>query len=256
MSANTITIKPNNHRVHPCPHAKKPELLNQLIAKNSSLDIVVVCSQNPTTIKEALDNKDIVVMDDREFIGSKELSCEMLISYDVPDKAIVYLARASKATQSATILVDESQQKELYKIEMLLGRAIKQEKISGFEYEVKKAPEVPKGATKKLSKDEIKEVAKKRYEEKTGEPKPKKPYNSDKKPYDKDSKKSNSNDKWAKKNKTPNKFLGKDENGKAIFSGKSGERNHRYDGTPRDKWDAPKKVGRKINIKELKKKEE
>ena len=27
--------------------------------------------------------------------------------------------------------------------------------------------------------------------------------------------------------------MGKDENGKPIFSGKSGERNHRYDGTPK-----------------------
>ena len=250
MPSTTITIKPNNHRVHPCANAKKTELLNQLITKNSSSNIVVVCSQNPMAIKEALDNKDIVVMDDREFIGSKELNCEMLISYDVPDKAIVYLARASKATLKAVILVDESEQKNLYPIEMLLGRAIKQEKIAGFEYEVKKAPETPK--YKKLSKDEIKEVAKKRYEEKTGEPEPKKEWNSDKKDY----KKSDSSDKWAKKNKAPNKFLGKDESGKAIFSGKSGERNHRYDGTPRDKWDAPKKVGRKINIKALKPKEE
>ena len=207
-------------------------------------------------IKEILENKDIVVMDDRDFISSKELSCEILISYDVPDKAIVYLARVSKATQSATILVDESEQKKLYPIEMLLGRAIKQEKVSGFEYEVKEAPEAPKGGAKKLSKDQIREVAKKRYEEKTGEPKPKTPYNSDKKPYDRDAKKSNSGDKWAKKDKTPNKFLGKDENGKAIFSGKSGERNHRHDGTPRGKWDAPKKVGRKINIKALKPKED
>jgi len=38
-------------------------------------------------------------------------------------------------------------------------------------------------------------------------------------------------------------------NGKAKFSGKSGDRNHRHDGTPKSKWDAPKKVGRKINIK-------
>ena len=51
-------------------------------------------------------------------------------------------------------------------------------------------------------------------------------------------------------------LLGYDDNGKAKFSGKSGDRNHRYDGTPKDKWDAPKKVGRKINIKALKPKEE
>ena len=55
-----------------------------------------------------------------------------------------------------------------------------------------------------------------------------------------------------KKKKAPNKFLGKDENGKAIFSGKSGERNHRYDGTPKDRYNAPKKVGKAIKIKSRK----
>ena len=29
------------------------------------------------------------------------------------------------------------------------------------------------------------------------------------------------------------RYLGKDENGKPLFSGKSGERNHRHDGTPK-----------------------
>jgi len=109
---------------------------------------------------------------------------------------------------------------------------------------------------KPLTKEQIKEVARKRYEEKTQEPKeksydkPTKDYgDEDKKSYDK-----NGTKKWDKKKKSPNKFLGKDKDGKAIFSGKSGERNHRYDGTPRDKWDAPK--GRTINIKARKPKEE
>jgi len=175
-------------------------------------------------------------MDDKEFITSKDVECEVLISYDVPDKAIIYTARVSKATLKAFTLVDKSEQKKLYPIEMLLGRAIKQEILSGFEYEEKKE-EVQKQPTKKLSKDEIKAVAKKRYEAKTSEPKPKKEFKKSDK-------------------KAPNKFLGKDENGKAIFSGKTGDRNHRYDGTPRDKYDAPKKVGRKINIKAMKPKKD
>ena len=95
------------------------------------------------------------------------------------------------------------------------------------------------------------------YDEQTGEPKPKKEYKSDdKKDFKKDFKKSDKDDKWAKKKKEPNKYLGKDENGKAIFSGKSGERNHRHDGTTRDASYPPKKVGRKINIKSLKKSED
>jgi len=245
MPSNTITIKPNNHRVHPCPNNKKIELLNQLVTKHSTADIVIVCSKNPTAIKDKMENKNIVVMDDMKFLGSKELKCEILISYDLPEKAIVYLSRVSKATQSAFILLDESEQKKVYPIEMLLGRAIKQEILPGFEYEEIKKEESPRQTTKKLSKDEIKAVAKKRYEAKTGEPKPKKEFQ-----------KSDKNEKWAKKKKAENKFLGKDENGKAIFSGKTGDRNHRYDGTPRDKYEMPKKVGRKINIKARKPKEE
>ncbi len=43
---------------------------------------------------------------------------------------------------------------------------------------------------------------------------------------------------------------------KQFFSGKSGDRNHRYDGTARDQYDATKKVGKTINIKARKPKEE
>jgi hypothetical protein len=148
---------------------------------------------------------------------------------------------------------------------MLLGRAIKQEIIEGFEYPVvEKEKKSDRPAVKKMTKEQIKDVAKKRYDEKTQEPKetsykPKRDYgDDDKKSYDKggqkkefkkDFKKSDSSGKWDKKKKEENKFLGYDDNGKAKFSGKSGDRNHRHDGTPKDKWDAPKKVGRKINIK-------
>jgi len=273
MSSNSITIKPNNHRVYQCPTEKKIELLNKIISENEKADILVVCSREPQTIIDALDNKDIKVIEDRELIKLPELSCEMLISYDLPIKAIVYMARVVKATANAILMLDSSEQKELYHTEMLLGRAIKQKVIEGFEYPVaEQKPEYDR--PKKMTKDQIKEVAKKRYDEKTQEPKEKKEYKpkrdygdkvngkaregalgyEDKKSYSKDGKKkdfkkSDSSGKWDKKKKEENKFLGYDDNGKAKFSGKSGERNHRYDGTPKGKWDAPKKVGRKINIK-------
>ncbi|MCK4975215.1 MAG: hypothetical protein KAR81_08165, partial [Sulfurimonas sp.] len=108
--------------------------------------------------------------------------------------------------------------------------------IEGFEYEEEQKLRV--APTKPTREYEFK----KEYEEKP---------ESDKKP-----RRDDKTDKWEKKDKAPNKFLGKDENGKGIFSGKSGDRNHRYDGTPRDKYSAPKKVGRKINIKARKPKEE
>ena len=241
MSTNSITIKPNNHRIHPCEDSKKIELLNKLIAQESSSNIVVVCLSNSSTLKESLENKSVTVVEDKELYKDKETTYEVVISFDVPDKAIVYMARVSKATVKALTISNQKEQKSLYQIEMLLGRAIKQEIVEGFEYEVKKETFSNDKGGKKLTKEQIKDVAKKRYEAKTQE-KPKKEF---KKEY----KKSDSDDKWAKKKKAPNKFLGKDENGKAIFSGKSGERNHRYDGTPRDKYDAPQKVGRRINVK-------
>lgn len=266
MSETQISIKPNNHRIYKCPSDKKIELLNKIISENLHDNILVVCSKDMQIIKDALTNKEIKVIEDRELIKDKELSCDFLISFDMPIKNIVYMARIAKTKEKAVMLLDESEQTELYQIEMLLGRAIKQEIIEGFEYAAP-APKEEVYGRKPLTKVQIKEVAKQRYEAKTQEPKektydkkPKREY-EDKKSYDKagtkkDFKKSDSSDKWAKKNKTPNKFLGKDDNGKPIFSGKSGERNHRHDGTPRDKYDAPKKVGKKINIKARKPKDE
>ena len=271
MSETQISIKPNNHRIYKCPQEKKIELLNKIISENLHdnilpKNILIVCSKDMQNIKDALDNKDIKVIEDRELIKDKELSCDFLISFDMPIKNIVYMARIAKTKEKAVMLLDESEQKELYQVEMLLGRAIKQEIIEGFEY-ARPEPKEEVYGRKPLTKVQIKEVAKQRYEAKTQEPKeqtydkkPKREY-EDTKSYDKngtkkDYKKSDSSDKWAKKSKSPNKFLGKDDNGKAQFSGKSGDRNHRYDGTPRDKYDAPKKVGKKISIKARKPKDE
>jgi hypothetical protein len=263
MSTSSITIKPNNHRVYQCPADKKVELLNKVIAENEKLEIIVACSKDVEIIKNMLQNQKITVIEDRDLIKNKELSCELLISFDMPIKGIVYMARVAKATQKAIFFIDESEQKGLHDIEMLLGRSIKQDIIDGFEYEVIEKVESDRPAPRKMTKDQIKEEAKKRYDKVTAEPKeksykPKRDYgDDDKKTYSKDGKKkdfnkSDSAGKWDKKKKEPNKYLGKDENGKAIFSGKSGERNHRYDGSPKSKWDAPKKVGKRISIKERK----
>jgi len=261
MPSNSITLKPANHTIYQCPTDKKIDLVKHLIEENSSLETLVVCSENAQQLKESLANENIRVMEDRELVKEKLLSCEFLISYDMPIKAIVYIARVAKATKKAVMLLDEDEQRGVHSIETLLGRAIKQDAIEGFMYPVVEKKEEPK--YKKLSKDEITQIAKQRHEDATVE-KPKREFKKehskdkksfDKKPFDKKSF-DKKDDKWAKKKKAPNKFLGKDENGKAIFSGKSGERNHRYDGTPRDKWDAPKKVGKTINIKARKPKEE
>jgi len=259
MSSTTPSIKANNHRIHPCPNEKKLSLVQELVSKNSNKDIIVVTSGDTKDIKETLqDNPKVTILDDRTLFNDTDLKCELLISFDLPQKAVIYMSRLSHTTSHAVLLLDKSEQNLLYPIETLLGRAIKQEPVSGFEYEVVQKTQTNERAPKKpLSKDQIKEVAKKRYEDSTKNTEKKSYDKSDKKPYDK--KKSfdkAKDDKWAKNKKEQNKFLGKDENGKAIFSGKSGDRNHRYDGTPRDKYDAPKKKGRTIPIKALKKKED
>jgi hypothetical protein len=283
MSSTQPTIKPNNHRVHPCPNDKKLSLVNKLISDNRESKIIVVTSIDAKSVEDYLQNENsqalenVQVLDDKTLIKDENLTCDLLISLDVPGKAIIYIARLSHTTSRALLLINETEQKLLYPIETLLGRVIKQDIIEGFEYVVIEKPETDsKYAPKKMTQSQIKEEAKKRYDKETGEPKPKREYSDDKKDFKKDFKrddkkdfkrddkkdfkkdfnKSDKDDKWAKKKKEPNKYLGKDENGKAIFSGKSGERNHRYDGSARDASYPPKKVGRKINIKALKKSED
>jgi len=259
MPAETLSIKANNHRIYQSPEEKKPALLNELIAQNSTAHIIVVTAKNAQDIKEKLENKDIVVMEDRDLVADKELQCEVLISYDIPIKAIVYMARVSKASQKALLLLDQSEQKELHAIEILLGRAIKQEVLSGYEYPIILKDKPAFNAPKKMSKEEIKGEAKKRYEANTQDA-PKKEFKEkrefkDKKDFKPRNDEKPSDNKWAKKKKEPNKFLGKDENGKALFSGKDGARNHSYDGRPKEKLEAPKAGGRKISIKAMKPKE-
>ena len=207
MSTSTISIKPNNHIIYQCPSSKKEELLHKIIQENSNEDIVIVSSANVEDLRTKFQNDNIQVMEDRELVKEKDLQCAFIISYDMPIEAIVYIARVSKATQKAVMLLDQEEQKTLYKIEMLLGRAIKQKKIEGFEYPQKaeKLPERP--GRKKLSKEEIQEIAKKRYESSTRE-KPK--FDEEKSPRD-DSRKpkrdfksdGKKDDKWAKKRPAP-----------------------------------------------------
>lgn len=216
MSSTTPALKRHNHRVHPCQAEKKDELLKLLIQKNAQINILVVTSGDKEKIQNIEDLKNVTVVSDEDLLNSPDLKTELIISYDLPDKAIIYMARIAHTTSHALILLDESEEKLLYPIETLIGRTIMQESIEGF------GPKVVVKA----------EVEKKEHKPKRDDkPRSKKPFNKDKKSF--------------------NKFLGKDENGKAIFSSKSGERNHRYDGKPKES--APKLTGKKINIKSLKK---
>lgn len=245
MSAKQITIKHNKHHVHPCPIDKKLSLLNLLISKYSDMEILVVRANSLDVIKEAVTADNVTILSDAELKDSTK-TYELLISYDLPATPALYINRLFCATEMTLILLDAQEQKKLYPIETVLKRVIKQEIIEGFEYEEDQKLKVAQKPVEKPKEYEFKKT----YEEKPKFDKPK---------YDKPRRDDDSGDKgkkWEKKDREPNKFLGKDENGKALFSGKSGERNHRYDGTPKSKWDAPKKVGRKISIKARKPKEE
>jgi len=244
MPSSQITIKHNKHRVHPCPNDKKLSLLQSLIEQNSNIDIIVATAKNSAFIKETVKADNVKIFDDNQLVELPELRCELLISYDLPSDPAIYISRLAKATQDALILLDINEQKELYPIETVLKRVIKQEIIAGFEYEPvqkeQKSFDKPKydKSKKDSKKSDYKPYEKSKYEKPKRNNEKSQNKDFDKPKYDK-----------PKKDKKPNKYLGKDENGKAIFSGKSGDRNHSYDGTSKNKYDAPKKVGRKISIK-------
>lgn len=271
MQDNQITIKHNKHRIHPCPSDKKLSLLSILINQNSSLKIVVVTANETKAIREAVAAQNVTVLNDVELTALPELTCELIISYELPHTAELYLSRLAKSTDSAIVLLDISEQKELYPIETLLGRVIKQEIVAGFEYEEQPKMKIaPKPSPKRGHTLSASSSNKPKYDKKPFE-KPK--YDKPKRDGEKSEKKAFKKPKYEmakkegeksehkpfekpKQNKKPNKFLGKDENGKAKFSGKSGERNHRYDGKPKEPQEAPKNAGRKISIKERKPKED
>ena len=153
MSEAQPTIKATNHKVHPCPNDKKLALIKKLVLENSSEDIIVVSSVDTQSIQEYLEDLKVRVLDDRTLIKDKDLTCTLLISFDIPAKAIIYMARLSHTTNKAVLLINESEQKLLYHIETLLGRVIKQEIIADYTYEVKEAPKKDPNAPKKLSKE-------------------------------------------------------------------------------------------------------
>ncbi|PHQ90786.1 MAG: hypothetical protein COB42_04615 [Sulfurimonas sp.] len=194
------TLKRHNHRVHPCKNEKKEELLVLLLEKNLGKKIIVVKSEK---LELSFAQENVSFVSDKELYNTPELRCELLISFDLPQQAVVYMSRITKSDSHALILLDPAQEKLLHPIETLNGRTIMQEAIEGFSEEIIQKQVQP-------SKKDFNPSEERKRE-----------------------------------------FVQKNEKGKAIFSAKSGERNHRYDGAPKGK--APKLTGKKIHIKTLKK---
>ncbi|MDD3475564.1 MAG: hypothetical protein PHI38_01705 [Sulfurimonas sp.] len=327
MSSAKIIIKHNKHRIHPCPNDKKLSLLTLLLEQNSMLNILVASSQDIELTKEITEAKNATVVNDDELVNQPDLMCDLLISYDLPS-ADIYMSRLSRAKEGAIILLDISEQQNLYPIETILKRVIRQDIIVGYEYEPQEKMKIAQkslqkeksvykfdpDASDKPSYEKTQTEYKKSFDKprfdkpkwdkpkrdaegserkafdkpkfdkpkydkpkydkpkRDGENSERKPFDkpkwdkpksdgesSERKPFDKpkwDKPKYDGEKKYDKSGKKPNKFLGKDDSGKAKFSGKSGERNHKYDGKPRENIEAPKNVGRKITIKERKPKDE
>ncbi|MDD3344779.1 MAG: hypothetical protein PHR87_14540, partial [Sulfurospirillaceae bacterium] len=291
------------------------------------LNILVASSKDIELTKEVTEAKNVTVVNDDELVSQPDLMCDLLISYDLPS-ADIYMSRLSRAKEGAIILLDISEQQNLYPIETILKRVLRQDILVGYEYEpqekmkiaqkslqkeksvykfdpdasdkppyektqteYKKSFDKPRFDKPKWDKpkrdaegSERKAFDKPKFDKpkydkpkydkpkRDGENSERKPFDkpkwdkpksdgesSERKPFDKpkwDKPKYDGEKKYDSSGKKPNKFLGKDDSGKAKFSGKSGERNHKYDGKPRENIEAPKNVGRKITIKERKPKDE
>jgi len=219
MSSTSISIKPNNHRVHPCANDRKLALVQAIISKNESKNIFITTAGDTKELEENISFDNVKIFTDKTLIQENKEKCDLLISFDLPAKAIIYTARLGFTTSHAVIILEKDEQHLLYPIETLMGRVIKQEIIEGYE-EPKEERKEP--VMKKLTKEQITEIAKKRYEEQTSEPK--------EKTYD--------NDKKFEKREKFNKFDKKDDKKKSFSKDRK-----------------PAKKGRTIAIKALKKKD-
>lgn len=263
MASPTLPIKRHNHRIHPCEHKLKNKLLNILITQNSGKSILIVTANGPLILEDFPAVENVYIRSDSELADAAELRCDLLISYDLPADATVYMARLARTDSHAVILLDRDEQTQLYPIERLLERSIRQEIITGFEpltdtVETKRENDRDFKREKRPQREERphrddrprkddKRTAKKPYDNNKRDDRrtDKRPYDNDKrddrrpahKPYGSDAKKPESR---VKKSSGASRYIGKDENGKPMFSGKSGERNHSYNGKPKENQDRAK----------------
>jgi ATP-dependent RNA helicase RhlE len=140
MSSTTLSVKRQNHRVHPCAPERKAELLNVLLARHAGEKVLIVTAGEPQTLQEFA-GETVTVTGDRQLENLSKETYDLLVSYDLPANAADYLVRLALVKTSAAILLDPAEQSRLYPIETLLGRTLMQETIAGFEPETPAAPE-------------------------------------------------------------------------------------------------------------------
>jgi len=220
MSVDTILIKRHNHRVHPCDRSQKLDLLKHLISLHADKEILVIAAQDISALDEKIDADNVTFVADSELLEDPKVKCEMIISLDLSSSPENYVKRLNQTNTFALLLADDKDQQELYKIETLMKRTLTKEVLTNFE------------PASYIKDREAAKDLKERQE-----------YNR-KNQEERDEKRKKA---WAKQKKE-SKYLGKDEDGKPIFSGKTGERNHRYDGTERteeEKRENPKYKSKK-----------
>jgi len=221
MSVDTIIIKRHNHRVHPCDRSQKLELLKHLISLHSDKEILVIAAQDISALDDKIDADNVTFVADSELLEDPKVKCEMIISLDLSANPENYVKRLNQTNTFALLLADDKDQQELYKIETMMKRTLTKEVITNFE------------PASYIKDREAAKDLKERQE-----------YNR-KNQEERDEKRKKA---WAKQKKE-SKYLGKDEDGKPIFSGKTGERNHHYDGTARsdeEKRENPKYKSKKM----------
>ena len=232
------TIKRQNHRIHPCNTDQKKALAQFLIQNHAGKNILIVTSHNAEELADLVSAETITLLSDEQLSKTADLRCDVLISYNLPEKAILYMSRFARASEYAIILLDSEDQKQLYPIELLNGRTIVQEVIKGFEPNFGIAVENIQKAQVQAEKEARKEYfaiqdAKKKESRQKRDTRPER--NRDDAPRSDRRPARNEEDGFSAKKQQNAKprFVGKNENGKPIFEGKTRERNHYIDGTPR-----------------------
>lgn len=224
MHIPPVALKRKQHRLLLCTDANKKDLLAKLIHENEGRRIAVVASDDTDNLY--IPENVTLLMDD----ALSEETYDLLISYDLPADPAHYFARLALAGNEALALMGETDQKNLLAIELLLGRTISQERLEEY------APELP-------PQPKPKPRAKRAPEKSERKPREQRP---EKAPFKKEAKPAA---KRKPKESGVSRYIGTDENGKPMFSGKTGERNHRYDGKPhteesiaaKKEWEAKRK---------------
>lgn len=229
-------IKRQNHRIHPCEASRKSELLHYLIENYPSKSILLITAHDVSAIKLPSKNTNMTIIQDNN-LSSLSDQFDVVISYDLPEKAIVYMARLAKAKEYALIILDEGDQSYLYGIELLNGRTILQEIIKGFEpsFGIEAENQQKAEAKARRSEREARDATepKNRDQKSRRDTRPERKFD-DKSRTDRRPARGEDDGFSAKKQQgSKPRFIGKDENGKPIFEGKTRERNHYIDGTPR-----------------------